>query len=451
MNTVLTILSFLFNYVFLKFWWVWIPPVLGRVVGSMFLKYTRSDWVSKIDWVLLKIQVPKDVEHGPKNMEQVLAQIYGAITGGGNVEKQLFFGKIREWASLEIESNGGIVNFYIRIRRIFRPIVEGALYAQYPDIKVTEAEDYTKQIPPDLPDDKYTIFGTDFSLLKPDPYPIKTYIDFKDELADIRTQAKAGGIIGATGSWIDPMSGLVEALAQIPPTDKAWIHILIRPDKGWGKRVEKERDKLVERVKAKNPSVFQQFVAAARIASGNITDEVTSIYSSGKGVEFKTPEPEKPKESRLQRGDITEGEMEVVKSMERSLTKLGFKTEYRAMVIHRREHNYKGPWGLVYGAIHQFNSTYRNGFDFRRDAGTKLAGYNFLAKFRFLMRQKKLLWRFQTRQFFHLDQDNVALGVLTTEELATIFHLPASFVQTPQIGRAEARKGAPPMDLPIIE
>ena len=40
-------------------------------------------------------------------------------------------------------------------------------------------------------------------------------------------------------------------------------------------------------------------------------------------------------------------------------------------------------------------------------------------------------------------------SVLNAEELATIFHPPASFVAAPRLTQLEAKKGTPPMNLPI--
>ncbi len=428
------------------------PILFGNVLYSIHMKFIWADWVSKIDWVLLKVEVPKDVEHGPKNMEQFLASLWGGIWGSGSGEDKVLKGKIREWVTLEVESNGGIVNFYIRIRRSFINLIHSSLYAQYPDIVITEADDYTKEVPDNLPDDKYDIFGTDFCLSKEDAYPIRTYLDFKDELAQVSTSSGPGGLLNATGSWIDPMSSLVEAMAAVRPSDRAWLHISIRPESDvWKGEALKVRDQLIERVQADNPSAFKQFVDDASAVSKNVAGEVASVYTMGSGIESTFPDhaPEN-KESKMQRQDVTPGESEIVQAIERSVDKLGFKTEFRACHIGLKDPPDMAFAG-IFGAIHQFNTQNYNGFEFRFDTGTKMGAYIFLSNFRMTMRKHRLLELFKTREFPHLDKDNRALGILNVEELATIFHFPATFVQTPQIGRAETRKAAPPLDLPIVE
>jgi len=46
------------------------------------------------------------------------------------------------FASLEIASLEGVIHFYIRIETKLRERVEAAIYSQYPNVEIIEAEDY---------------------------------------------------------------------------------------------------------------------------------------------------------------------------------------------------------------------------------------------------------------------------------------------------------------------
>ena len=55
---------------------------------------------------------------------------------------------------------------------------------------------------------------------------------------------------------------------------------------------------------------------------------------------------------------------------------------------------------------------------------------------------------YKQRSWFYLPH-KVKPFVLTTEELATIYHFPGGVAQTPTFGRIPSRKGEAPVDLPV--
>jgi len=61
-----------------------------------------------------------------------------------------------------------------------------------------------------------------------------------------------------------------------------------------------------------------------------------------------------------------------------------------------------------------------------------------------LLRRKRNLYRmYKTREFA------LKTFILNIEELATIYHYPTMFVGAPKLQRLEAKKGEPPVNLPI--
>ena len=51
--------------------------------------------------------------------------------------------------------------------------------------------------------------------------------------------------------------------------------------------------------------------------------------------------------------------------------------------------------------------------------------------------------------FTHPNKNSGKAFILSTEELATIFHLPGRVVETPSFTRIESKKAEPPTNLPI--
>src|SRR3989344_7943639 len=72
----------------------------------------------------------------------------------------------------------------------------------------------------------YDTDGMEFVLAKPDPYPLKTYIDYG--LHELATEEE---------QKTDPITSIIELLGSISPDEQLWLQILIRATKkdGWQK------------------------------------------------------------------------------------------------------------------------------------------------------------------------------------------------------------------------
>ena len=53
-----------------------------------------------------------------------------------------------------------------------------ALYAHYPDIEIHEVNDYTKLVPPTIPNEEWDMYGEDLITARDNAFPIKTYEKF---------------------------------------------------------------------------------------------------------------------------------------------------------------------------------------------------------------------------------------------------------------------------------
>jgi hypothetical protein len=151
------------------------PFVLFYVFWIVRFRWLTMKFVESQKTCLLQIKLPKEITKSPAAMEVFFSQL---VPGGASGYAEAFIdGKTRPWFSCEIVSVEGEVRFYVWCSQAkFKNLVEAQLYAQYPNIEIYEAEDYTKDLVFDL--EKYKMHSVQFALSEPDPLPIKTYIDY---------------------------------------------------------------------------------------------------------------------------------------------------------------------------------------------------------------------------------------------------------------------------------
>lgn len=404
--------------VFEKVWFAVLPGPFYFLFKYFWMKYVQRKYIRSIISVLLEIVPPREIETSPKPMESIFHGIAGVLKTFNPLEEYIK-GNLTPYFSLEMVSLGGSVHLYVRTPVAFRNLVEAHVYAQYPNAEILEVPDYVESIPKMVPNKDWDLWGTDFELTKPDAYPIKTYKYFDEDI---------------TGEMVDPLSALLEALGKAGPNDQLWFQIMIQPLKeDWGGKFGKPqvdilagRDKKKESVLGK---VWQDLV-----------DVLTHIVKAMIGpVEFEAAKEEKTKEPLEFR--LTPIEKDVLKAVETNIGKYVFKTKMRFLYLGKRETFDKAHVSTFIGGLKQFADLNLNGFKPNDDSKTYA---NFvMTESRLRYRQRKIFRRYKDR-----DADG-AKFVLSSEELATVFHFPFKTVSAPAIARVESRRGGAPINLPI--
>jgi hypothetical protein len=148
---------------------------------------------------------------------------------------------------------------------------------------------------------------------------------------------------------------------------------------------------------------------------------------------------EQPLEFRL-----SPGQKKVLEALENNIGKQMFNTRMRHVYIGKRSVFSKqtGVSSFI-GAIKQFNDFNLNSF--KPEETSKTYANYFMAEERLRFRQRRILRRYRTRD---TDPQSTRF-MLSTEELATIFHIPDMAVMAPTLTRVAARRGGAPMNLPI--
>lgn len=384
----------------------------------------RRAYILKISWKLLEVKIPREILKTPKAMEQVFAAVHATYSDIKFFDKW-WKGKVQDWASFELVGFTGQVHFYVRVAEQFRNLVESAIYAQYPDSEIVEVEDYINLLPSVLPNQIYDLWGTNFILANDDAYPIRTYDYFEERVKEKR---------------LDPIAAITEAIAKLKEDEIIWIQVLVRPvSDQWKKEGEKLRDKLMGRKAKSTRTLWEDFEEFLR----NLIQAPFTPPTWSGGEEEK---------SEGKADVLAPGEKDVVAAVENKISKLGFESTVRFIYIDKAASFTRSNVAAIIGAFRQFSTQNLNAFKSHAKTTTKVRQP--FKNRRLYFRKRRIFDSYRLRLFprlFLLKIKKLPISILNTEELATIYHYPTTFVEAPTLQRLESRRGEPPAELPIIE
>jgi hypothetical protein len=392
---------------------------------------------------LLEIRLPKEITKSPAAMEIFFSHL--AQGGASNYSDAFLDGKTRPWFSCEIVSTGGAVRFFVWCSEAkFRNIVEAQLYAQFSNLEIFEADDYTKDFY--FNPEKYQMAAMQYALTEKDVFPIKTYIDYGlDE--DQKDEYK-----------IDPLTSVLEYMGSLKAGENAWIQIMLQ-------KHEKEswfHGKLTSDVKPDDANIFQKISINLFGKSKNLKDELKEEIDNIR----KKAAPPKEKgadDKAVKFPNPTKGQIEVITALERSASKTPFDCMIRSIYIAEKDAFTPISIGGLIGGLKQFGSNNLNGFKPGGGADISNAQKDLLRLSPFIFKKhydkkitswkRGMLYSYKLRSFFQWPYKNYRKCkpfILTTEELATIFHFPSGMVsQTPTLKRVGSKKSEAPSNLPI--
>ncbi len=420
--------------------------LIGRIAWIIWLHYIQQDFISGIEFVLLEIIPPREVLRNPRAMELFISNaLYQFSYKGG--KEEFWQGAVWFWFSLEIASIDGQVHFYIRTPSRIRGLIETQMYAQYPQAQVREAEDYTLAVDEITPSSAWNGWGCEFGLLKPEAYPIKTYIDYALD-KDPKEEYK-----------VDPISPVIEFFGSLSKGEQAWVQIVVTPSKKmyhtkgtwFGKHdwVVQAREDL--------------FKLLSPYTSRREEQEGAKVIKAAR-IEVRVP-------AFLDRA---------TKAMSAKTSKLGFETGIRVMYLAPKT---MYPPGTRTNASRDIRLIFRqyeapdiNGLKrFNSAQGDFYSGIFPASKETVMMLANRVLHEYRERAFFHLplrhhifsqNHWNFPLPgiigfdglikayshhktfVLNTEELATLWHFPGQILKVPTLERIESKEASPPTNLP---
>ncbi len=394
---------------------IWLPIYLFNFFWTSWIHYIRFMWWFNLKYVLLKIELPAEVTKSPLAMELFLAGIYN--TGGeSNIIARAWEGKFRNVFSLEIASNEGRVDFYLRVSAGWRNIIEAKLYGQYPEAKVTEVEDYTNQVP--FNTTEYGLWGHEYKKgSSSNALPIKTYIDYQLDKSPDEPEVQ-----------VDPMANMLEHMGSIGPGEYLWMQIIFKARKNedwYGFYFGKDRWQ--EDAKAELKKITK---GAIERAQEFVTDDAEKKRVGSRGSTLLSP-----------------GERLKVEAIERSLSKPVFQCGFRTVYIAKKD-NFKG--GNIGHIVAWYAPFANQGYNTLGAArGTLIFTYPWqdVGEIRENKVRRNVFFQYKHRAYFYVPYDQAPV-YMTTEELATIWHFPSSAVRTPALSRVPSRRAEAPPNLP---
>lgn len=387
-------------------------PFLAAGLGwKLWLRHRNADWISTIKWIMIEVKIPRDIYKSPMAMEVALGNALLQTGGVGTRHKKYWEGRVLVWFSLEIISNEGDIHFYIRSPKQFRNIIESQVYAQYPEAEISEVEDYTIPVLASMREEEWAMWGTEFKFTKEEAYPIKTYSDFGLDKAISKAEDAAG--------LIDPITPQIEWMGTMKQDEHVWFQIIVRASKD----------------SFSTGGIFPKKVDWKARAK-DVIKEIQSKYDSTDSIELLG--------KRLK---MSKTEQEAITAIERSLGKPAFDVGIRAIYLSKkaafRPENITGLTMMLrqYGSGHLNSFAPTNVTDFD-NPWEDMSGDKRVAK------KREMLHAYIDRGWFYMPHKRPHM-VLTSEELATIYHFPGRVSTTPTFKRIESKKSEPPVNLPI--
>ena len=208
---------------------------------------------------------------------------------------------------------------------------------------------------------------------------------------------------------VDPLAGITGTLAKLEDTDEEiWIQILVRPvADDW----HKASDAWIKSVKNGGMAIF----SGGGLNGKWLATLLTALWNP----------PEQGAAGAAK--EVSERDKTRISEAEKKATKLGYQAKIRIAYLGESTTNAKLRMQGIVGTFKQFNSTNLNGF--------KMANESFA---------KEALAKYKSRLFADRGY------LLNIEEVASVYHLPHTNVETPNIVWASTKTAEPPAKLPLL-
>jgi len=392
----------------LMIFWLVLIAIFGLVV--LLLYFLIADFLRKKSWaprvldsVFLEISVPKEVsdkESEPQKEEKdiigIAEQFFATINAGQGQGIRNYMG-VNDYITLELAAHKKKISFYLNVPKHLVSLIEKQLHAQYPKAQIEQIKPYNIFGP------KSYIAAVELGLQKDFSFPIRTYKNMET----------------------DPINALTNSLSKLDDDEGGAIQLLISPAHNhWQSRA---RHNALQIQQGRNPdvvnsSMFAKSMSAIFRGIGVIFDELLNPKNKGGQSQYNRQGyiDHSGYEKPLQ---LTPMQQDMIKKFEEKTSKAGFKFNLRLVASSTDQGTADANLRNILASYMQYSQPPFNGFKALRRKHQKVVSDYIFRVFR------------NTK------------SVLNTEELASLWHLPTKFIETPNIKWLNAKKAAPPINI----
>lgn len=376
--------------------------VVGVVSYLLIQRYIRRTLQLRLtkDWVMLKVRVPK--ERKPEQDEQrmdfreMLSVVEPFYANLGGVYKRNLFGHWgQQPVSLEIVAKDGIISFFIGCTKELQQTVEKNIHAEYPHalIEVAKLEDYSI-----FQKRQGKVATATLKLNKNYIFPIRTYKLLEH----------------------DGLNAVTNAFSKLGSKSAAGLQIMVRPTNGmWRTRSER----IAHQIQTGRSRVSYASGWQVRAAEGffNFIYDLTAGMRGKSDSEHPDPyfDPKNPHR-------LTPMKEQQLKLLNEKGSKQALDCQIRLLVVAETEEEAKVDVQQIASSFNQFNAPDSNSIRVITPSYSRTVVADYV--FRIFGRGDRM--------------------ILNTEELASIYHMPNRYIETPSIDWLLSRKEPPPATLP---
>jgi len=366
--------------------WGW-TLIAGYLIWQIWQNRRRTEYVSTSEHTMLQIIVPKDNDKKELSAEQLFASLHGILRSKAEIDKE---GSLQEHISFEIVSVDNVINFYVWVPTHLRDYVESQIYAQYPTVQINkDVTDYAKQ----PVDDKLTVIS-EIKTIKDSILPLRTFATFE----------------------VDPLAGITTVLAKLDANEQLWVQFLMRPlDDSWHTR---------------SLTYIKEMKDGKSSGWGNNWEQRLLMLPFEFLVDFLkalVAPPERSEKKEEAKKELSPGQQTINAAIETKAEKIGYGVKIRVGYVGESADLAKQRLQALFGGFKQFNTINLNSL-----TG---GGYD---------TSPEALQDYRAR---YLDKETMILNV---EELASLYHLPHTSVETPSIAWTTTKVGEPPTNIPTL-
>ncbi len=373
------------------------------VAGSFFRFRAQINYSMNMDLEIIRVtKISKNETTGTSGEKESWKEEIGAmeqlLTTLSKIKKQksLLFRLFYDapYVSFEIAnpSDSEEIFFYMAVPKRYRESIEKQVHSFFPNASIEKVSDYTIFSPKSFTSASVLELKNSYAL------PIKTYEEME----------------------VDPLSEISNSLSKFKTEEEgAAIQLVVVPaKKNWEEKGRSLAHKMQQGKRLKD--VYDDSLLR-KIGSG-----IGSGLNDALGILFGA---NKQGNELMQDNDVvqlTPEEQELIKNIEKKSSKAGFRVNLRLLASADTQERADEILSQMENAFTQFENSGVNYFQVKKRVKSKKIAYNYI---------------------FRNFEDKNAI-ILSTEEIASIFHFPISTTETPKIKWLKSGSAPPPVNIP---